>query len=178
MQIIEHLKKDHTAILGILDRLESVCGRLEKKEDIQRGQLEGILEFLQIFVEESHHDKEENVLFPAMIAAGFPKEGGPIPVMLQEHDQSRSYVSDLTAASRRYLDKGELSAELFTAAQGYIAHLRQHINKENNILYMMAVRHIPKEDDASLLAKVEQIKSEKLSAELQAKFERLEASEV
>ncbi|MGD0266766.1 MAG: hemerythrin domain-containing protein, partial [Candidatus Methylomirabilota bacterium] len=38
-----------------------------------------------------HHGKEENLLFKTMVDRGFPRQGGPIAVMLHEHETGRSF---------------------------------------------------------------------------------------
>jgi hemerythrin-like domain-containing protein len=59
--------------------------------------------------------------------------------MLAEHDQGRTYVRGMDEANKRYAngDKKALEAALDNA-RGYSELLRQHIDKEDNILYVMA----------------------------------------
>jgi hemerythrin-like domain-containing protein len=97
------------------------------------------LEFIRAYADAWHHAKEEDQLFPAMEAAGMPREGGPIGVMLQEHVLGRSYVSRIS----EYLDaaaKGDEDARIMVTryALAYAQLLTQHIQKENNILFNIA----------------------------------------
>ncbi|HBP63552.1 MAG TPA: hemerythrin, partial [Desulfosporosinus sp.] len=99
------------------------------------------LEFLQVFVDKCHHGKEEKVLFPAMEEAGFEQEGGPIGVMLYEHEQGRSYVKGLKIGVEGYrIGKADAIAEIVSNAQKYGQLLAAHIDKENDVLYVMAER--------------------------------------
>lgn len=47
--------------------------------------LEQLLNFFRVFADLCHHGKEEQYLFPALEAAGIPRESGPAGVMLAEH---------------------------------------------------------------------------------------------
>src|SRR3546814_12953879 len=55
--------------------------------------------FLREFADTCHHGKEEGLLFPAMIAAGLSADGGPISVMLSEHEQGRALVAAMANAT-------------------------------------------------------------------------------
>ncbi len=66
-------------------------------------------------------------------------EGGPIAVMLAEHDQGRGYVKAMESANERYITgEGEAASEIAENARGYVYLLRAHIEKEDKILYPMA----------------------------------------
>ena len=72
------------------------------------------------------------MLFEAMVAAGLPKQTGPIAVMLSEHEQGRAFTRGMRAAAER-LAGGDASGahEVVANANGYAALLRQHIQKED-----------------------------------------------
>ena len=79
------------------------------------------------------------MLFPAMEAAGVPTQGGPVGVMLNEHVEGRRLTAGLRAAAEK-LDAGDASAagEVRQYATGYADLLKQHILKEDQILFPMA----------------------------------------
>ena len=64
-----------------------------------------------------------------MVKAGVPSEGGPIGVMLEEHTQGRVLVQAMAAAG---------PAERPAVARRYIRLLRDHIEKENGVLFPLA----------------------------------------
>jgi hemerythrin-like domain-containing protein len=74
-----------------------------------------------------------------MKARGVPAEGGPIGVMLAEHDQGRAYLKtvreNLAAAEQ---GSAEALNVVLKNATGYVDMLRAHIYKEDNILFRMA----------------------------------------
>ena len=60
--------------------------------------LDDAMDFIKTFADSCHHAKEEDLLFPAMGEAGFPSRGGPVGVMLMEHEQGRA--GDLALVER------------------------------------------------------------------------------
>ncbi|MDO8436212.1 MAG: hemerythrin domain-containing protein [bacterium] len=145
---IDELKDDHKKILEALDELE-------KNVDSLTINKEGIKEFLH-FTEtfaEPHHQKEEQVLFPALEKKGVPKEGGPIGMMLFEHDTKRGYVKELRKA---LADGKEIGIK--ENAQNIIFLLRDHISKEENVLYPMAQEVLTEDEMAGLGGQCERIK--------------------
>ena len=90
MKPTEELKIEHQAIKRMLKVMAGACGRLDRGAAVDAGHLESIVDFIQIFADQCHHGKEEDLLFPAMDEAGFSGEQGPIAVMLAEHAQGRA----------------------------------------------------------------------------------------
>ncbi|MBI2450605.1 MAG: hemerythrin domain-containing protein [Candidatus Nealsonbacteria bacterium] len=134
---IEELRSDHEKILAELDKLEADPAGYAKE----------FLKFTEEFAE-PHHHKEEEVLFPALEKKGIPNEGGPIGMMLMEHEMKRGYVKELAAGK-------------IEAAMKIVSLLRDHINKENNILYPMAEQVLTEEELAEMGHRCEKLKDKK-----------------
>ncbi len=151
MHPTEILSQEHRRIENMLDRLEEQIARTEAGQPFPRAFFDEALDFFRNFADGCHHAKEENLLFPRMKERGVPENGGPIGVMLSEHNQGRAYLR----AVRENLDAaGQGSAEAVQAAcanaAGYIELLRQHIMKEDNILFRMAQMVLEPDDVAEL----------------------------
>jgi len=128
VSIIGVLKDEHKIILERLDRLEAAV----RGTQIDKQEVESFLHFGETFAE-PHHEKEEKVLFPALEKKGVPNEGGPIGCMLSEHMAKREYVKNLKTAL-----EGNNQDNVRKNAMAIVALLRDHISKEDNILYPMA----------------------------------------
>jgi len=123
------LIEEHRVILRALGTLERGAERLTGGAALPAGWWDELVEWLRAFADRNHHAKEEQLLFPAMVKRGVPQEGGPIGVMLAEHVRGRALVAAMAA--------GE-PAHRVTKAREYVALLRQHIDKENGILFPLA----------------------------------------
>jgi hemerythrin-like domain-containing protein len=121
------LRAEHRVILRSLDLLAAGAERAEGSGAPSEAWWQAMLAWLRGFADRNHHAKEERSLFPAMIKAGLPSEGGPIAVMLEEHVEGRGLIQEMSTAGRRA-----------AAAPLYVSLLRQHIDKENSILFPLA----------------------------------------
>jgi hemerythrin-like domain-containing protein len=123
------LRDEHRVILRALDLLEVAAARLARERPLPEGWWGEIIAWLRTFADKNHHAKEETSLFPAMVKAGVPSDGGPIGVMLDEHARGRALVRAMEAGGA--LDRAAKARE-------YVALLREHIDKENGVLFPLA----------------------------------------
>lgn len=175
MQSIEDLKTEHEAVKITLRILDSICNAAEKAGEIPSpDHLAQLIEFFRTFVDKCHHGKEEELLFPALEEVGVSREGGPIGVMLKEHQQGRELVTKMNAALVQYSEGNrEAVSNLIQHARAYIVLLIQHIDKENNVLFPMADRHLSGEKQAELWKGFETIEKEKIGAGRHEAFHRM-----
>src|SRR3990167_2160921 len=92
------LRAEHQVILAALASLETAAARLAAGRELPAGWWEGLIDFLRVFADRNHHAKEEKSLFPALVKAGVPSEGGPVGVVLAEPEQGRALARGLGAA--------------------------------------------------------------------------------
>jgi DUF438 domain-containing protein len=108
-----------------------------------------LLRYFVEYVDGCHNKKEENHLFPLLEERGIPSQDGPLGVMLQEHTQSKELLARLKPLADTYV-AGDSSVldELRRTYGEYIALLKQHFWKENDILYPMAEHALTQSDAA------------------------------
>jgi hemerythrin-like domain-containing protein len=143
MDAIETLMGEHRVIEGGIDALVAFADEVLRGSD-DRAELARFVTFIREFADAHHHGKEEDILFKVMVEAGFPERGGPIGVMLMEHDMGRARVkvlADHAAGSGSWTP--EERGRIAEAAHGYAQLLREHIHKEDAILYPMAEQRLP-----------------------------------
>ncbi len=138
----EILKEEHQNVLQKLGALEEVISHLDKKEVIS-AKLQELASFFKtdFWV---HFTKEEEALFPE-IERFIPRDGGPTGMMLIEHEDLRNINTELQRAFEVFFrDADDLEAKGIIQEHGtnFIGLLRNHIDKENNILFMMADMHL------------------------------------
>jgi len=146
MDAIETLMNEHRTIERVLDAMTGFADETRRRGTTEQEELGRFVAFLRQYADAHHHHKEEDVLFEAMIAHGFPREAGPVAVMLHEHDQGRALVGVLAAkvaAPGPWTDEDR--QELAAAAHGFSDLLHAHIHKEDRILYPMAEQRLPPE---------------------------------
>lgn len=177
MEATKVLMEEHRVIERVLAALETAALRLRSGEAISPAIFLQAAEFIKGFADGCHHKKEEGVLFPAMQAVGVPREGGPIGVMLAEHHEGRELTSAMRAAAER-LAGGDAAAraELAQAALDYVALLRQHIAKEDNVLFRLAEQVLQGPAQAEVSQAFERVEHEETGEGVHERFLELAAS--
>jgi len=118
------------------------------------------LEYFQGYVDACHNRKEEEHLFPLIERRGIPRAGGPLAVMLGEHEHSRSILPALVSVGEAYLDGDRaVLPELREAFAEYASLLKNHFWKENDILYPMARRVMTEADGAAVIDGIEAVEA-------------------
>src|SRR5262245_10418683 len=146
MKCTDLLIQDHQVILRALDVLDEMAVRTERKEQIEARDVEAILRFLRGFADNHHQGKEEFALFPEL-GRVLGEKDEPVRQMIFEHDQERSLVEGIEDAL--YTQKGANFVE-------FVRHLtsliRNHIQKEDNMLFKIAEGALSAEQHEAIIA--------------------------
>jgi hemerythrin-like domain-containing protein len=130
------LVDEHRLILRTLDALEHFIANVEDGKPLDLVELNRFVVFLREFVELVHHEREESVLFPAMMKLGYSKAGAPIAHIHSEHQRERGLLFELRQAAVRVRPMSSAQhAHLVGLVRELIAFERKHIKKENELLY-------------------------------------------
>ncbi|NLG37219.1 MAG: hemerythrin [Clostridiales bacterium] len=146
----QDLRKEHDAVLFVLQILDQMILADDRSRDVMLAYYGEVVYFLSTFVDKCHHGKEENMLFPALVAKGVASEGGPVGAMLGEHARGRQYI----ARMRESLDAKD-AAGFAGAARQYSDLLVHHIDKENGVLFVVADKVVPENEQDSLYEEFE-----------------------
>ena len=157
------LMEEHRGIERMLDVVDRAAARVERGELVPPRLFADAAVFFRSFADRCHHRKEENHVFARMAQRGIPVEGGPLGVMFAEHDQGRAYVRIMREEGEKYAE-GRLTNPdlLIDAVRGYVHLLRQHITKEDRILYPMGNQVLTPEDQEQLLEDCERVEREEM----------------
>jgi hemerythrin-like domain-containing protein len=175
MNAIKELITEHKAVRMTLRILERITEEIDKTEKISKPEhLKQLFEFFSVFVDTCHHGKEEELLFPALEAAGISRKSGPIGVMLNEHQQGRDLVAKMNRDLSQYLNgDADAAQKLKVSADAYIALLNLHIDKENNVLFPMAEQHLSENKLAELKNGFDKIETDKIGTGKHEEFHRM-----
>ena len=165
------LKHDHRIIERVLTVLEGLTA------ESQVGSLatwRKVIDFIRNFADRCHHLKEEKIFFPALEEKGIPRVGGPVGIMLMEHEEARGYVrgmADAVTGCEKGLEPAR--AALVDNARGYVRLLREHIQKEDEILFQMADDVLTQEDQNHLLRQFEEHEAREIGTGVHEKYVKL-----
>ena len=172
MRPTDDLREEHRAVKLMLKILDGVCMDIEAGRSVKKEHLEGLVEFMKVFVDKCHHTKEEAYLFPEMEKAGIPGAGELITSLKKEHQQGREHVRRIEeAVSRKIWDRA--GSPMVENSRAYIQLLTLHTEKEDNDLFPMADAHLGPKVQKELLDSFEVVEKEEIGAGKHEEFHRL-----
>ena len=135
MQLIDDLHAEHDLIEQVLGSLRAfVTARLAGGGDPADGAR--FLAFFRHYAGTFHHDKEEAVLFRALVErAELPGERGPISALTGEHQRMGGLLDGLAELLGSPLDTEADGTRLQELAVAYSRSLWQHIDAENSVMF-------------------------------------------
>lgn len=142
---IHTLSEEHKVILEFIDKLKDTVNLLKLSKDF--NQVEKELEMLKHIAEhlveaDKHHQREEDVLFPMLRKFGVTE---PPAIMEEEHKDLKARKKALNEiANNKKISYPDFVKKVKELADYIIKELPNHIYKEDNILYPMALQVIPK----------------------------------
>lgn len=159
MQPTKILTDEHRVIEVALECLETMVEAAMRDKKLDKQDAEELLEFVHNYADTCHHGKEEKQLFPKLTEKGLSRDSGPIAVMHEEHDLGRELTrimrENLLAAS----EGDQASLDNFAkSAWKYVTLLKEHIEKEDTVLFPMAEEMLSDQEKKTLVedfAKVE-----------------------
>lgn len=164
------LRQEHEVILRALTILERFGRDMAQSKSVKLETLRWLADFFKTFADQCHHAKEETHLFPVLEKYGVPKEGGPLGMMLGEHEQGRALVRTFAQADPQTAPE---------AIRRFVTLLREHIDKENEVLFPMSDEILPPQEQQTLLKAFEAAEQETAGPEVHRRFheglERLES---
>jgi hemerythrin-like domain-containing protein len=169
------LMDEHRIIESVLDAMERQLAGFGS-QPFPAKFFERALDFFSTFADGCHHYKEEVALFPMLKVHGVPEEGGPIGCMLHDHQFGRSCLSairsNFEAARGGSIDAIDAVAK---SAADYIHMLRQHIVKEDNVLFRVAQQVITGADAEALRQHFADPTEPRITLELRQRYHALAA---
>ena len=170
----DYLVAEHELIERGMAALKGCLEAIELSIEVNLVQLGRALDFLLQFGDKIHNAKEEQVLFPLMGKKGIPVQGGPLGVMLMEHEAERTLLTRMLGMLPAFSELS-FSDRLHFKEEGmeYLKIRAEHIWKENDVLYPMGRQVLSEADNQDLLAQFARINRETYGEGAFAKFQAM-----
>jgi hemerythrin-like domain-containing protein len=151
----EHIGREHAELQRVFALFERLLDRIDAGGEALRPEIALVVTYLDLFGDLRHHDKEESLLAPALIHAGFDWFEGPLARMRRDHRQERYLVRvlcDLVDQDRPW--SMEDRRHLLGVGREFLAFMRTHIAFENEQILAPARARLSSEAKASLGAEL------------------------
>jgi hemerythrin-like domain-containing protein len=160
MTATEVLKHEHELVLEVIGAMEREADMIDATGRLDSGDVALMVDFSENFTDGCHHAKEEGALFPRLRERNADMVG-PTSAMLEQHETGRRRIraiaEDLPAATSGDADAIQRISENLHA---YAAGLRDHISKENGVLFPMADGLLTTDDQRALSGEFDRVEVE------------------
>jgi hemerythrin-like domain-containing protein len=172
IDVTQVMVEEHKLILRMIALLENNVEKMQAGKFRDWQFFLDAVDFIRNYADRFHHAKEEDVLFKALVDNGMPRDNSPVAAMLMAHDQGRAHVRAMEEGALK-AQEGETGQITIIAenARGYIALLRDHIDKEDNILYPLAERVLPEGPRPAMVEAYRAV--EEKTPDLEEKYRRM-----
>jgi len=132
-QSIETLFAEHETITSAIDLANRAAGIIGINDELYDKVTRQIIEFFRNYADGLHHQKEEEIFFPAMVRKNEFLGDGVLREMIENHENFRTMIKDT---------EGALNNKDYTLAgqnmKKYTEALLDHIAVENEEVFQMA----------------------------------------
>lgn len=145
MNPIFDLRGEHEAMTIILSAMKKIASDIHINNSVDLFRIGQIIEFLRTFNHNCHQEKEEKILFPAILECNIPWTVDAIGHLIKEHSLLCNHLADIDVHMHEYLTGQSLSLEKIASdLTKYISLAENHINVENSILLPLAEKVLDK----------------------------------
>ena len=163
MRAADVLVNEHDIIMTVIGAAKHEAAQISATGTANTKRIREMTDFFRDFVDACHHGKEEQDYFPRLEARGIPRVMGPIGCMLTEHGIGREEVRGIADALDAIVQGDSGAApELACHLQAYAELLTAHIQKENEILFMIGDNVLTAEDQSDLVHNFEIMEKESI----------------
>jgi hemerythrin-like domain-containing protein len=171
--IIQILLEEHRNIDKLLLVLENELEVFDRSEVPDYEILQAVLQYFEDYPENFHHPKEDMVF--EKLKMRDPAAAERIGDVEAEHELETSRLRRLIDAVEEILAGREFLRQAFhEVVSDFIKHQRQHMDKEERLLFPAAVQRLRPEDWADIDARLNDRKDPLFNGVVETKFQALQ----
>jgi len=175
MEALNVISEEHRNLWRLASAIEVVAGSIEQDQSVDSEFFNSVFDYLEHFVDHSHHPKEDDFLFRLLRLRS--AEAGPIIDRLAaDHHEAPDELVTLRAQLAAATNPAAIGS-FVAGLKSYAAMQKQHILAEEKELLPLARAALTAEDwreiDAAFLANDDPLFGSKARAEYGALFHRL-----
>ncbi len=171
--IIKILLEEHRNIDRLLLVLEHELEVFDRSEEPDYEILRAIIQYFQDYPEDCHHPKEDMVF--EKLKMRDPAVASRVGDVEAEHEIETERLRKLVEAVEEILAGREFLRQTFhDVVNDFIKHQRQHMDKEERLLFPAAVQRLRPEDWVAIDARLDDRKDPLFNGAVETKFQALQ----
>jgi len=159
MRPTENLKNEHNDIKELLKIMSKIAKNIKSNEVFYTSDVEDIIDFLNFFIDRSHHGKEE-LFYSKLEQAEIFKGSESLSVLLYEHTLARNYLKEIYSCVENCKIGNAFSGEMLAdSLNNYVILLRNHIQKEEETIFPVVDNELSTDKQNELSVKFKSIEA-------------------
>ncbi|MBD3271155.1 MAG: cation-binding protein [Elusimicrobia bacterium] len=130
------LMKEHRLIEQMIEIIKQKIGEIKKSNTIDPVFIDTAVDFIRIYADQTHHGKEEDILFRRCAKKSMSQEDTRIMhELIEEHKMGRKTVGELESAKHEYLNGKKTNDTIVEKLTALTEFYPQHIKKEDRVFF-------------------------------------------
>jgi hemerythrin-like domain-containing protein len=172
-RLVEILLQEHRNIEKLINVLEQELKVFDRRERPDYEIFQAIIDYFRGYPDSCHHPKED-IIFEILKQRN-PAVAGAVGDVEADHKIEAERLNRFARLVDDVLADQELPRETFhAAAQEFIEHQRQHMVKEERLLFPAALETLTPEDWARIDARIDNRTDPMFDGTIQGKFQNLQ----
>ena len=174
MKATEDLMYEHKAIKLILSVMSNISESIKDKKVFYTNDVEKIVDFLSVYVDKCHRNKEEAVFYPALLMTKYPTEEMPVGMLINEHKIGKGYLDEITCCVENCKIGSTFSCErIADCMANYVQLIQDHILKEENDYFPLANKALSVEAQKEISKQFQLINDEFVGLDIHTRYDEL-----
>lgn len=158
---IHELKNDHRVIQQVVAGMSAVAELLDSGKQVDPSVLADLVQFLRVFADQCHHEKEEQHLFSLLATKANISTRRELESLAREHRSAKQLVSQLAKVAAVYVhNPGAVRYRVIDLLQQLVEFYPAHIWKEDFLLFPLAQQNLSNTEKRDLEKKFEYVERE------------------
>jgi len=170
---IHELRHDHHVIQQVVAGMSAVAELLDSGQPVDPSVLSDLVQFLRVFADQCHHEKEEQHLFPLLATKGNVSTRRELESLEREHRSAKQLVEQLAKVAAVYIhNPAAVQYRVIDLLQQLVELYPAHIWKEDFLLFPLAQQNLSQTEQQELKKKFEDVERD-IGENVHAGFEML-----
>jgi hemerythrin-like domain-containing protein len=167
---------EHRLIERMLTIIKAAISKIEYKHEIDPVFVDIAVDFLRIYVDRTHHGKEEDILFRELKLKSLSADDQQtMNELIKEHVLVRQTIALIVGANNRYRDGDDIA--LIIIANNFktiIEFFPKHIEKEEKKFYPASRAYFTDEEEQAMLAEFGKLDQKMVHEKYESAIKELE----
>lgn len=172
MKPTDELIFEHKAIKIMLNVMSNISESIKNKKVFYTNDVEKIVDFLSVYIDKCHKNKEETVFYPALLLSKYPFKN--IGLIINEHSIGKGYLEEILCCVENCKIGSTFSCErIADCIANYVQLKEGHIQIEENDFFPLAEKALSEEVQLEISKQFQLINDKFDGQDIHAHYEEL-----